>query len=451
MFTDKAQGRGWSAIRARSAHLFRRGKGVFPAGVTRSTIERDPIPIYVAKGEGAYVWDADGNRLLDLNNNFTTLIHGHGFAPVMEAVEKVLKMGTCFANPTEYEIALGELLVSRLPAMEQVRFVNSGTEAVMFAIKAARAFTRRSAIVRFAGSYHGAYDWAEAGQGGVIVDDASGRNLPKLGYPGAPQSIADNVLVLNFNDVAGIEHSIAPRANDVAAILIDPMPSRAGLLHPAPDFIATVSAVARKYGILVIADEVLNLRQGFAGASARYGLEPDLITVGKIIGGGFPVGAIGGRTDVMAVFGSDDEAPLLSQGGTFSANPVSMVAGKAAMEAMTLEAFDRLERLGDGLRKGLADVVLKRSAPFSVSGAASLFRIHPRRIAPTSFHMATMTSEENDVMRALSRHFLACGILLPFGAAACLSTPMSDADVESIVAAFDDFLEKNSRTGWEGR
>lgn len=451
MFTDKVQGRGWLAIRARSTHLSRRGKRVFPAGVTRSTIEKDPIPIYVTKGEGAYVWDADDNRLLDLNNNFTTLLHGHGFAPVVAAVQKVLKTGTCFANPTEHEIALAELLVSRIPAMERVRFVNSGTEAVMFAIKAARAFTRRSAIVRFAGAYHGAYDWAEAGQSGVIAGSSSGSRRPVLGYPGAPQSISDSVLVLDFNDVDGIEPAIAPRANDVAAILIDPMPSRAGLLHPAPHFIAAVSAVARKYGILVIADEVLNLRQGFAGASARYGLEPDLITVGKIIGGGFPVGAVGGRADVMAVFGTDDEAPLVSQGGTFSANPVSMVAGKAAMEAMTLGAFDRLERLGDRLRSGLAETAVKWQAPVSISGAASLFRVHLKRTVPTSYKAAAMTQQEAGIMRALSRHFLACGILLPFGAAACLSTPMSEADVDSILVAFDDFLEKNSHTGWGER
>lgn len=209
MSLEKAQRLGWSAVRARSAQLFRRGKSVFPAGLTRSTVERDPIPIYLARGEGAYVWDADKNRLLDLNNNFTTLIHGHGFQPVIEAVERVLRTGTCFANPTEYEIALAELLVSRIPAIEQIRFVNSGTEAVMFAIKAARAYTRRPAIVRFAGAYHGAYDWAEAGQGG----SQAGRNLPKLGYPGAPAAIADDVLVLNFNDAASIERVIAPRAN----------------------------------------------------------------------------------------------------------------------------------------------------------------------------------------------------------------------------------------------
>ncbi|NTJ63162.1 aspartate aminotransferase family protein [Agrobacterium rhizogenes] len=446
MFTSYAQGLGWSAVRARSSHLFGRGKRVFPAGLTRSTIEKDPIPIYLAKGEGAHVWDADGNRLLDLNNNFTTLIHGHGFQPVIEAVIRVLTTGTCFANPTEHEIALAELLISRIPAMERVRFVNSGTEAVMFAIKAARAFTGRSAIVRFSGAYHGAYDWAEAGQ--RVVFDEAGKSVAKPAYPGAPEEIANNVVVLDFNDAAGIEQTVASRSSDIAAILIDPMPSRAGLLHPTADFIAAVSSVARKFGILIIADEVLNLRQAYTGASARYGLEPDLITVGKIIGGGFPVGAIGGRVNVMAVFGTEDKAPLVSQGGTFSANPVSMVAGKAAMEAMTIEAFDRLEMAGDRLRGALSDTAAKWQAPFSVSGAASLFRIHPRRNPPTNYQAAAMTSKDAEIMRALSRHFLACGIILPFDAAACLSTPMTEADIDSVLVAFDEFLEKNSHTGW---
>jgi len=446
MFTSYAQGLGWPAIRTRSSHLFGRGKRVFPAGLTRSTIEKDPIPIYLTKGEGAHVWDADGNRLLDLNNNFTTLIHGHGFRPVIEAVTRALTTGTCFANPTEHEIALAELLISRIPAMERVRFVNSGTEAVMFAIKAARAFTGRSAIVRFSGAYHGAYDWAETGQ--RVVFDEAGKSVAKPAYPGAPAEIANNVVVLDFNDAAGIEQAVAPRSSDIAAILIDPMPSRAGLLHPTADFIAAVSSVARKFGILVIADEVLNLRQAYTGASARYGLEPDLITVGKIIGGGFPVGAIGGRADVMAVFGTEDKAPLVSQGGTFSANPVSMVAGKAAMEAMTIEAFDRLERTGDRLRGALSDTAAKWQAPFSVSGAASLFRIHPRWSRPTNYQAAAITSKDAEIMRALSRHFLACGILLPFDAAACLSTPMSEADIDSVIVTFDEFLEKNSHTGW---
>lgn len=451
MLITNIQGREAAVSRPRSAHLNSRATRVFPAGITRATIEKDPVPVYLARGEGAHVFDVDGNRLLDLNNNFTTLIHGHAYSPVVEAVGKVLRDGTCFANPTEHEIALAELLVRRIPVMEQVRFVNSGSEAVMFAIKAARAFTGRSTIVRFEGAYHGSYDWAEAGQSGFVSNDESGRRSAKLGYRGAPQAVADNVLVLEFNDVASIAKCLEAGVGDLAAILIDPMPSRAGLLHPSPDFIAALSAIARKHGILLIADEVLNLRQGYAGASARYGLEPDLIVAGKIIGGGLPVGVIGGRADVMAVFGTDDDAsPFVPQSGTFSANPVSMVAGRVAMEALTHEAFERLEQMGDRLRDALTQTAKKWDAPFSISGAASLFRIHPKKTVPASYRASIMTLEEKAIMRALTRHFLGQGILLPFGAAACLSTPMSDADADSIVAAFDGFLRRISRNGGEG-
>lgn len=447
MLIDKPRRRK-SVPRARSAHLFRRARRVFPGGTTRATIEKDPIPVYLASGEGAFVRDVDGNRLLDLNNNFTTLIHGHGYGPVADAVGRFVRSGTCFANPTKHEIELAELLVSRIPAMEQVRFVNSGSEAVMFAIKAARAFTGRQVLVRFEGAYHGSYDWAEAGQSASFLDPTSRLRRPELGYVGAPREVAENVLVLDFNN-AEIESSLASTADQIAAILIDPMPSRAGLLQPSPAFIAALSRTARRYGILVIADEVLNLRQGFAGASARYGLNPDLIVAGKIIGGGFPIGAIGGRAEVMAVFDGAEKTPRVPQAGTFSGNPVSMVAGRVAMADMTLEAFERLEQLGDRLRLELTQLALDWDAGFSVCGAASLFRIHPKRTAPASFRSAVMTAEEMARMRSLSRHFLARGILLPFGAAACLSTPMTDADIDSIVAAFADFLEQHGKRARE--
>lgn len=436
-------------VRARSARLFSRGKEVFPGGITRATVEKDPVPLYLARGEGAHVFDVDGHRLLDLNNNFTTLIHGHGFGHVVEAVARVLRQGTCFANPTEHEIALAELLIARLPAMDRVRFVNSGTEAVMFAIKAARAFTGRASILRFEGAYHGSYDWAEAGQTGVVHNGASGEHSPRLGYAGAPGEVAERVVVADFNDACGVEQILASRAGEIAAILIDPMPSRAGLLHPAPDFITALSAAARKHGIVLIADEVLNLRQGFAGASARYGLQPDLIVAGKIIGGGFPVGVIGGRADVMAVFGGDEVSPRVPQAGTFSGNPISMVAGRAAMEALTPAAFEHLERLGCRVRNGLTRAAHKRKAPFSICGAASLFRIHPKKAPPAIYRDAKLTPEEKALMRSLTRHFLAHEILLPLDAAACLSTPMTNADVDHVVAAFEDFLDQDLRTGGE--
>lgn len=434
----------------RSAALHRRGRDVFPGGTTRSTIEVDPHPIYFSAGEGAYVVDADGNRLLDLNNNFTTLLHGHAFAPVIDAVTDLLRKGTCFSNPTHHEIALAELLVSRIPAIEQIRFVNSGTEAVMFAIKAARAYTGRPAIARFEGAYHGAYDWAETGQYGSVKSARTSQRTARSAYSGAPGTTADTVVVLDFNDVNELDVSLAPHAERLAAILIDPMPSRAGLLKPLPEFIERLSAFARKHGILIIADEVLNLRQGYKGASSRYGLSPDLVTAGKIIGGGFPIGAVGGRSEVMSVFGSDGKAPLVPQGGTFSANPVSMVAGRVAMEAMTLDDFGQLERLGDGLRERISDLVAKHDAPFSIAGAASLFCIHPKRALPSTYADAIMTPEEATRLRNLCRVFRQEGILLPFGAAACLSTPMTQADIGSIAGAFEMFLT-TCGDSWEAK
>lgn len=432
-------GRGYS--RSRSEHFFKRGRRVFPTGVTRVTVDHEPSPLYIARGEGAYLIDVDGNRLLDLNNNFTTLIHGHGFLPVADAVADLLHRGTCFSNPTEHEITLAELLIERIPAIEHIRFVNSGTEAVMFAIKAARAFTGRSGVARIEGAYHGAYDWAETGQAvspAIWSDPQRSSAVPA--YRGMPPSVGEEVTVIRFNDVADLERRIASAAPSLACILIDPMPSRAGLIAPESSFLAAVGAIAKQYEILVVADEVLNLRQSYAGASARYGLLPDLIAAGKIVGGGFPVGAIGGREEVMRVFASDCGKPLLPQGGTFSANPVSMVAGRVAMEAMTEAAFDSLERLGNSIRAGLRNEIERRGATFSVTGAASLFRIHPKGNQPRDFREAYLEREEADLMARLSRHFLDCGILLPNGAAACLSTAMTKADGDAVIAAFAEFL-----------
>lgn len=435
---------------SQSINLFRRGQTVFPGGVTRATVDKDPNPIYMARGEGAYLVDVDGARLLDLNNNFTTLLHGHGYEPILEAVSSLLSTGTCFSNPTKHEIALAELLTSRIPSVERIRFVNTGTEAVMFAIKAARAFTGRSAIARFAGAYHGAYDWAEAGQNGFEAAP-DGRRKARLGYQGAPSAVANDVLVLDFNDADALEEALTVNAERLAAVLIDPMPSRAGLIEPAREFIDRLMTVADRHGILVIADEVLNLRQSFAGASARYGLTPDLLVAGKIIGGGFPIGAVGGTAKVMAVFGGDTRSPMVSQGGTFSANPVSMVAGRIAIEAATPAVFDRLEQQGDRLRAQLTAIARKHDAPFSVTGAASLLRVHPKSEPPRSPTAAVQTPDELARMRSVCRFLRQEGVLLPHDAAACLSTPMIGMDLDHVADAFDKFLTQQSFASQEAQ
>ncbi|WP_117194050.1 aspartate aminotransferase family protein [Rhizobium terrae] len=424
-----------------SEKLYQRARLVIPDGVNRSTVERHPHPDYAGWGHGAYLHDVDGNRYLDLNNNFTTLIHGHTFEPVIEAVSRALRDGTCFSNPTLSEIHLAELLCERIPAVEQVRFVNTGTEAVMFAIKAARAATGRPAVAKIEGAYHGAYDWAEAGQTGTPETWGPPEEpLSVAYYSGQPGSVTDEVILLRFNDAEGARRRIAAHHQRLACILIDPMPSRAGLLPPDNAFLTAVVETARQYGVLIIADEVLNLRQGYNGASARFGLNPDLITMGKIIGGGFPIGAIGGSKAAMAVFDGRGGPPLLPQAGTFSANPISMVAGFTSMIAMTRQQFEKLDRLGNHLRASLRQLIAKYEAPFSVTGAASLFRLHPKADAPREYRDAYLSGQEAQTMRWLGRHFKQHGIVLPYAAAACLSTAMDESDIKLIIDTFEKAL-----------
>ncbi|MFK0692597.1 aspartate aminotransferase family protein [Mesorhizobium sp. IMUNJ 23033] len=432
-------------IGPRSAETFGRARRVFPDGTTRVTIERDPIPRYMHHGESAFLVDVDGRRLLDLNGNFTTLIHGHAFPPVIKAVTHQLRSGCCFANPTEIEIALAELLCARIPHLDRIRFVNTGTEAVMFAIKAARAFTGRPAIAKIEGAYHGAYDWVEVSQAATPQTWGDPEHpAPTLHYRGMPRAVLDDVVILRFNNAEGARRLITEHAARLAAVLVDPMPSRGGLISPTPDFVSAIQETARRHGILVISDEVLNLRQGYEGASALYGLAPDLFALGKIIGGGLPIGAIGGRSEVMAVFDAASGRPALPQGGTFSANPLSMAAGLAAMEALDRAAFDHLERLGDKLRIGLERIIARHGAPLSVTGAASLFRLHPRRKPPREFRETFLTPREVAVMTELTRFFATEGIVLPNAAAACLSTPMDEDDIALVANVFDRFLNQRA-------
>ncbi|MFK4492386.1 aspartate aminotransferase family protein [Bradyrhizobium sp. USDA 336] len=438
-----------SQVGQRSKDIFTRARRVFPDGTSRVTVERNPEPLYIERGIGSYLFDVDDNRFLDLNGNFTALIHGHAFVPVVEALTRQVQRGTCFANPTESEIELAELLCHRIPHVERVRFVNTGTEAVLFAIKAARAFTGRSKVAKLEGAYHGAYDWAEVSVAATPDNwgDAAAPSSTAF-YRGMPASVLDEVVVLRFNDTENARQLLSFHGHSLAAVILDPMPSRGGLTAPKPEFIAAVQDTARKNGVLVIADEVLNLRQSFRGASALYGLVPDLITMGKIIGGGLPIGAIGGREEVMRVFDASAGRPLLPQGGTFSANPLSITAGLAAMKHLDHAAFAKLDELGHVVRDGVGRAISKRRASLCITGAASLFRIHPMAVAPKDNREAYLSSGPSKLMKQLGDFFVENGVMFPHAAAASLSTAMTRADAELVVDVFGGFLDSH-RECWK--
>ncbi len=334
-----------------SSDLFARAVRVMPGGNTRSTLYIPPVPPYAASGEGAVVRDVDGHEVLDLHGNYTALVHGNGHPVIGAAVSTALADGACFGLPTRHDVALAERICARVPAVERVRFTTSGSEAVMMALRTARAFTGRTTVLRFAGSYHGNYD-------GVL--DLGARGLT----PGA----ASELLTVPVGDGKAFAAAVTAARGDLAAVILDLMPNRAGLRPLDPAFVALVRDVTATHDVLLVVDEVITLRLGVGGMQERYGLRPDLVTMGKVIGGGLAVGAWGGREDVMAVL-DPREPGALAHAGTFSANPLSAAAGTAALDLLDEPTIARLNAYGDDLRKRVA------ALGYAVSGSGSLFRL----------------------------------------------------------------------------
>jgi len=423
-----------------SARLYERARNVIPGGTSKANMHMRPHPCYVAEGHGCRVTDVDGVERLDAINNFTALIHGHGFPPVVEAVTRQVTRGTAFALSTPEEVALAELLVSRVPALERVRFGNSGTEAVMMAIKAARAYTGRDRIAKFEGAYHGYYDDVQVSfnsrPSNWGPDDAP-ASTPSSG--GIPKHRVLETLVLPWNDRDATERLIDRHRNELAAVIVDPLSNRMGFIPPAEGFLACLRALTRAHGILLIFDEVISFRVGYGGASTRYGGEPDMVAFGKIIGGGFPIGATGGSAEVMEVFDPGTRGPRIASGGTFSGNPVSMAAGLAAMTAMDPAAFDRLEALGRRLRARLTEAFRASGTAGQVTGDGSLFRL-VLTDRPLRHYRDTVDPAAEARLERLFYLLLEAGVLLNTNGLGCLSTPMGEREVEEMAGALERAL-----------
>jgi glutamate-1-semialdehyde 2,1-aminomutase len=370
-----------------------RAASVLPGGNTRSTVFVPPQPPYAVRGEGCRLIDADGHTVIDLQANMSALVHGHGHPAILEALVAGAQELVSVGLPTESEVALAAHLVDRVAAVERVRFANSGTEAVMAALRVARAFTGRPAVLRFEGCYHGAYD-------GVL-------NSPR----GVPPGLAADTVLVPWGDVGALERAVADHGPRLACILVDLMPNRAGLRPAAPAFAEAVERTAWSAGALLVVDEVITFRLEHGALHSAYGLRPDLVTLGKAIGGGLPVGAFGGREDVMALFDPTGPDPL-EHGGTFTANPPTMRAGLAGLELLSADEIDRINALGDRLRAALEALGL------TVHGRGSLTRV--------------IAGDEDELWWRLYR----AGVLIGRHGLLCVSTAMDDAVVDEVVARF---------------
>lgn len=424
----------------RSGALYERARRVLPGGNTRTTVFMQPFPLYAVRGEGCRVWDADGAARIDCINNFTALIHGHAHPAIVREATAQIALGSAFGMPTEHEIALAEVLCGRLPHVDELRFCNSGTEAVMMAIKAARAFTGRARIAKVEGAYHGTYDYAE-----VSLDPTPqswGGNRPNAlpAARGTPEGVLADVVVLPFNDPEAAASLIREAGSALAAVLLDPLPHRAGLIPASAEYLAAVQAAAQAAGALVIFDEVICFRLGYHGAQGIWQAAPDLTAFGKIIGGGFPVGAVGGREEVMAVFDPRSGKPALPHGGTFSANPVTMRSGQAAMALLDGAAFARLDALGERMREGMRRAFHDAQMPGQVTGMGSLLKVHMIDRPITDYRSAYADPAEAARRAALHRALLDRGVLAAADGLMALSTAMTEADVDAVIAAFSDAL-----------
>lgn len=419
--------------------LFQRALKVMPGGNTRLTVFQAPHPPYASRGQGCYLFDTEGHGSLDFINNYTALIHGHADPDMVNAVSEALQNGIGFSMPTHLEVELAELLTSRIPSMEHMRFVNSGTEAVMLAVKAARAFTGRAKIAKFEGSYHGSYDQVEISTATPPSSWTSEEPVPYAISKGTPQSLLENTVVLRMNNLELTERLLERHRHELAAVIMDLAPARSGAIQAEPEFVRRIRELCNEYGIVLIFDEIISFRAAYGGMQSLVGVKPDLTTIGKFIGGGFPCSAFGGRADIMAVF--DPRAVQVYHGGTFNANPIAMIAGLVTMNKLTPEAYSRLNTFGERVRTRLAEMLSNAGIAHQVLGWGSVFLVHLHNRPLREFRDLTETAEESRLRERVYRGLLKRGMYLAPQLFGVLSTPMTELELDLMLGAWQETLE----------
>lgn len=415
-----------------SSHsIFQRACAVIPGGVNspvRACRSVGAEPLFVARGAGGYVYDADGKEYIDLIGSWGPLIVGHAHPEVLAAMERTMRQGTTFGAPTELEVTFAETLRELVPSMEKVRAVSSGTECTMSALRLARGYTKRAKIIKADGGYHGHADC-------LLV--AAGSGAATLGIPGSagvPAGAAADTIVVPYNDLAAVERAFAEHPQDIAAIIIEPVAGNMGLVAPAAGYLQGLRDLTTRHGALLIFDEVMTgLRVALGGAQARYGIRPDLTCMGKIIGGGMPAAAFGGRADIM-----DQLAPLgpVYQAGTLSGNPLAMAAGLATMELLRRPGtYERLEALSARLADGLVAAAAAKGRPATLARVGSMLTLFFTATAVTDY--ASAKTSDTAAFAQFYRGMRERGVFLPPSQfeAMFVSLAHSEADLDRVIAA----------------
>lgn len=415
----------------RSQKLFQHAQHFIPAGVNspvRAFRSVGGIPPFIQRGKGATVWDADGRAYIDYVGSWGPLVVGHAHPEVVRAVQQAAERGLSFGAPTEQEVEMAELLCKLVPSLEQVRLVSSGTEATMTAIRLARGFTGRPKVVKFEGCYHGHADalLVKAGSGALTFGQPSSA--------GVPAETAQHTLVLDYNNEIALEQTFAHEGSEIAAVIVEPVAGNMNLVAPRPGFLELLRKLCTKHGSVLIFDEVMTgFRVALGGAQSLYGVQPDLTTLGKVIGGGMPVGAFGGRRDIMQSI-----APLgpVYQAGTLSGNPVAVAAGLATLALIRAPGFfERLTVTARDLCAGLSEAARAAGVSFSAQSIGGMFGLYFRADPPTTY--AEVMQCDKEAFNAFFHAMLAEGIYLAASAyeAGFVSSAHGPAELQKTISA----------------
>lgn len=350
----------------KSEDLFKEAQKFLPGGVDSPVRAYKPYPFFAEKAEGSHIFDVDGKSYLDYCLAYGPMVLGHAHPLVTSAVKEQLEMGSAYGVPTQKEIELAKLVVEKIPCAEMVRFVNSGTEATMSAIRLARAFTGKKKIVKFEGSYHGAHDY-------VLVKSGSGAmGLPDS--PGVPEETTQNTILIPFNDEEAVSNLLDKQSDEIAAIIVEPVMGNIGCIPPKEGYLKFLRKITVENDIILIFDEVITgFRIAEGGAQEYYGVTPDLVTLGKILGGGFPMGALSGKKEFMELIAPSGS---VYQAGTFNGNPISITAGLSTLKQLDHNFYNELNSKGSYLRSGIEDIVEDQGTDYKVAGLSSMFQLY---------------------------------------------------------------------------
>lgn len=427
----------------KSAAFASRARAVFPGGDTRASAHYGPYPLSMEKANGCVITDIDGHELLDFMNNFTSLIHGHAHPQVVATVNRQVALGSAYAAPSEEQVELAELIAGRVPSIEQLRFCSSGTEGTLMAIRCARAATGKQKIMKMEGGYHGSYELAEVSLVPYPEVRASLDEPSSLPVDGSfPTSVLHDTIVCPYNEPERARRLIDEHADELAAVIVEPVLGSMGMVPASKQFLSTLREATAAHDIVLIFDEVITLRLDGGGTQAMHGITPDLTCMGKIIGGGLPVGGVGGKRELMELFSPEAERPVM-HASTFSGNALTMAAGLAAMQNYTRDEVRRINMLGQRLRDGFNHAFEQSGIRGQAVGLGSLTNLHftDHPIHDARDALAGMM-DAGHMTRLMHLTLLRHGVMSASRLMFCISTAMGEDEVDRAVTALQESLNE---------